>query len=152
MAVEELVAGDVAAKPLPKPFHRVELGGIRGKRFAADIVRNAQTLGAVPAGPIPDEQDALVRIGRGQFLQVDVHGGGVDPRQKQREGFPVVGRNGAVDVEILIARFHQGLRPHASAGPVAAQRGLEPEATLVEEEHARLGVGQVGLRDLSDFF
>ena len=146
----EAIGPVVAAEIVPEVFDGVEFGGIGWERDEGDRHGDAESLGDVVAGVVPDEGD--VSAGgdrRGELVEEDLHDRGVEPVGDETFSPAGLRADDGEDVETLEAALFRGGWSGAGVGPNGGQRALLAEPGFVLEPDFD-GLARVGGRDLRE--
>lgn len=136
VGLEDAVGEPVAAHELPDILDRIELRAFGRQRHDADIIRQDEFVGDVPAGLI-HEQDGMGpgRNGLGDFSEMQVHGIGVAERQDEPCTLAVRGADRAEDIGRGGPLVMRRRRTRSTAGPTARDLVLLPYPCLVLEPY-----------------
>ena len=135
----------------PQMFRWLEFGRIRRQKEQVDVVRHAQALGAVPAGPIQHEHNLLVGtgsdcLGKGGEFRLEeghAHRGG---QMKDRAAGG--GMDEADQVSPLVAVLDRSQGALAVKTPDLVQDRFEPNAVFIHGPQLNLRLRE-GCRDLA---
>ena len=129
---KQAMAEEVVFKVLPGFFGRVAFGSIGRDSDQSDIVGHAQGLRTVPAGAIGNH--GSVDMGgelSADFIEMQLHHGGVGVGQNQANGASTLGAEGAEDVGVVIARIDRHRRARAFRSPAVSAAAFLPDAGFV---------------------
>ena len=128
----------------PDALDRVEFGAVGGQDDQGDVYRDREVAADVPAGAVEHQDKMGVgRAGRGDMIEEDPHGGGVDGGQDQRDVLAGGGTNRGEDVGPLVAELLDAGRPLAAPPPAMADPALVADPRLVLEPQLDPFVGMV---------
>jgi hypothetical protein len=129
---EQAVAEEVVFEVLPGFFGRIALWGIGRDIDQGDIARNAQRLRTVPACAVGDHGGVNMGGECGaDFIEVQLHHGGVGVGQNQADGTIALRAEGAEDIGILVAGIDRHGRSRAFGGPAVGAAAFLPDAGFI---------------------
>ena len=131
----EVLIGKGLVRQWPQAFGGLDFGRIGRQEHQLHPVRDVQVLGDVPAGPVQDQDDVLVRAGPdlgGERCQERIEEGGVDAVGDEPDDLAGRRPDEAVQVEPLEPVVAVGDRAAAARRPDLAPDRLQPEAVFIE--------------------
>ena len=135
---------------MPEVFDGVEFGGIGRERHQGDRRGDAEGLGDVVAGVVPDEGNVGAGGDRGgELVEEELHDRRVESVGDEALGAAGLRADDGEDVEVLEAALLRGGRPGVGVGPDGGQRAFLPEAGFVREPDLD-GAARVGDDDFRD--
>src|SRR4051795_7129278 len=133
-AGEHAVAEPAVAQVLPHPLDRVELRAVGRRVDQGQVRRHGQVVAHVPAGPVEHQRGVGPgRHGRRQLGEEEVHGGGRDLGQDQRDTLAALGTDRAEQVGGAETLLPHAARAHAFLVPDVGDAALQADARLVHE-------------------
>ena len=129
---EQAVAEEVVFEVLPGLFGWIALWGVGRDIDQGDIAGNAQPLRAVPAGAVGDHGGVDLGGECGaDFIEVQLHHGGVGAGENQADSAAALRAEGAEDIGILIAGVEGHRRPRPCGSPAVGATAFLPDARFI---------------------
>ncbi len=129
---EQAVAEEVVFEVLPGFFGGIALWGVGRDSDQGDIGGNAQLLRTMPAGAVGDHSG--VDLGRecgADFIEVQLHHGGVGVGENQANGTVALRAEGTEDIGIIIARIDRHRRARACGSPAVGAAAFLSDAGFI---------------------
>ena len=129
---EQAMAEEVVLEVLPGFFGGIAFGGGGRDIDQGDIVGKAQRLRAVPAGAVSNHGGVDLGGECGaDFIEVQLHHGGIGARQNQAHGTVAGGAEGTEDIGVLVTRIKGHRRPRAFGSPAVGTAAFLPDAGFI---------------------